>query len=148
MGHVDDYDGVPACPGGAVSSGRGMGRCGFRVIVGMGRNSWRRAVTVSRIAHLPRRRSRRPMDPHSADTTVRRAHRRRCMHARTHAHTHVTKRDEELRMRTAEKCNTESSGTACCHTPLAHTLTEPTTTIARTTTITLRRYFSRQLSGG
>ncbi|KAL4090566.1 hypothetical protein QTP88_025372 [Uroleucon formosanum] len=30
------------------------------------------------------------------------------LHALTHAHTYVTKRDEELRMRTTEKCNTES----------------------------------------
>lgn len=107
MGHVDDDDGVPARPGGAVFSGRGVGRCGWRVngggcvgTVGGGDGFTDRA---SPSTPLP------PADgPPLRDTTVRRAHRRRCMHARTHAHTHVTKRDEELRMRTAEKCNTES----------------------------------------
>lgn len=62
------------------------------------------------------------------------------LHARTHVRTNVTKRDGELRMRTTEKCNTESPAAWRVVTHRSHTHAQ-TTTIARTTTITLRRVF-------
>lgn len=98
-------------------------------------------MTVSRIRHLPRRRSRQPIGPHSAYTTVRRAHRCRCMHARTHSRTYnVTKRDGELRMRTTEKCNTESPAAWRVVTHRSHTHAQNRRLRSRVllTTITLR----------
>lgn len=73
--------------------------------------------TVSRIAHqLPRRRSRRPPDPHRRSVAPIDA---RCTHARMH----VTKRDGLLRTRTTEKCNTESPTArgVLSHTARTHT---------------------------